>query len=172
MKYLVFDQSAIDTLIRSNDLTSIIRFLNDENYSLDIDYIFGQKSNEGIVFVGIECSRSLVVFDLTKFDFLSLEQNKLSTILRKIFGFSIRFWNGMPFVSCEHIFGTKAAIFPFPFTVGEADHVVVRRNPPCTKFSNCILAYDFNNQSTIPLASSEDPDFSIFDCISMFTFLW
>ena len=163
MKYLVFDQSAIDTLIRSNDLTSIIRFLNDENYSLDIDYIFGQKSNEGIVFVGIECSRSLVVFDLTKFDFLSLEQNKLSTILRKIFGFSIRFWNGMPFVSCEHIFGTKAAIFPFPFTVGEADHVVVRRNPPCTKFSNCILAYDFNNQSTIPLASSEDPDFSIFD---------
>ena len=37
MKYLVFDQSAIDTLIRSNDLTSIIRFLNDENYSLDID---------------------------------------------------------------------------------------------------------------------------------------
>ena len=47
MKYLVFDQSAIDTLIRSNDLTSIIRFLNDENYSLDIDYIFGQKKQRG-----------------------------------------------------------------------------------------------------------------------------
>ena len=163
MKYLVFDQSAIDTLIRLNDFTSIIRYSNDENYSLDIDSLFGQKSNEGIIFVGKECSKSLVVFDLTKFDFLSLDQNKLSTIFRKVFGFSIRFWNGMPFVSCEHILGTKAAIFPFPFTVGEADHVVVRRNPPCAKFSNCILAYDFNNQSTVSLPSQEDPDFSIFD---------
>lgn len=163
MKYLVFDQSAIDTLIRLNDFTPIIRFSSDENYCLDVDAIFGQKSSDGVIFIGKECSKSLIVFDLTKFDFLSLDQNKLSTILRKTFGFSIRFWNGMPFVSCEHILGTKAAIFPFAFTVGEADHVVIRRNPPCTKFANCILAYDFNNQSTISLVSSEDPDFSIFD---------
>lgn len=165
MKYLVFDHSAINTCItRSNDLEPIVELIQNSNDSNGIDELFCSQNKDGILFAGKEKTNNLLVFDLENMHILERSSSDLQTILYKAFLFSVRFWQGMPFVSCEHIFGAnKAAVFPFAFTAGEADHVVIRRNPPYEGFSTCLFAYDFNNRSTLSLATEPDPDFSVFN---------
>lgn len=165
MKYLVFDQSAVNTCIaRSNDLGPVIDLIRTSDCAQGIDDLYCSWGTDGIIFSGKEETRNLLVFDLENTSILEHSNSELLTILYKTFLFSVRFWQGMPFVSCEHIFGTnKAAVFPFAFTAGEADHIVIRRNPPCEGYSTCLFAYDFNDRSTLSLATEPDPDFSVFN---------
>ena len=165
MKYLAFDHSAINACItRSNDLVeSVVDLLQKRSDSHGIDGLYYSQNENGILFAGKEDTNNLLVFDYENICLQERSPGDLHNILYKTFLFSVRFWEGMPFVSCEHIFGTnKAAVFPFAFTAGEADHVVIRRNPPHKDFSTCLFAYDFNNRSTLSLATEPDPDFRLF----------
>lgn len=165
MKYLAFDHSAISICItQSNDLEPIVELIQKKSDSRGIDGLYCSQNENGILFAGKEETNNLLVFDLNNMHLLERSPSELLTILYKTFLFSVRFWQGMPFVSCEHIFGTnKAAVFPFAFTAGEADHVVIRRNPPHEGFGTCLFAYDFNNRSTLSLATEPDPDFYLFN---------
>lgn len=143
-KYLLFEKSAIESLVSKTDFQSIEFSLGKDL----IDYIYEKKQGnrldnlciknepgKGILFVGKSCEKTFLLFDLTQCNILEEKKSpeSLLLILQKVFRTAIRIWNHQPFTSSERVHGTKSIVFPFVFT----DHrrVVIERAPKCERLT-------------------------------------
>lgn len=143
-KYLLFEKSAIESLVSKTGFQSIEFSLGKDL----IDYVCGDKQGnqldnlciknepgKGVLFVGKSCEKTFLLFDLTQCNILVEKKSpeSLLLILQKVFRTAIRIWNHQPFTSSERVHGTKSIVFPFVFT----DHrrVVIERAPKCERLS-------------------------------------
>ena len=158
MKYLLFEKSAVERFVSKTGFQSVDFQLG----SLLVDIVCGRAKpdvlesvcvkfhkNEGVLFVGKDCTKTLLVFDLTQCNLLAEKDapDSLLLVLQKVFRTAIRIWNHQPFTSSEKIKGTKSIIFPFVFT----DHrrVVIERAPECDRLKKrgidrALLVYKYN----------------------------
>lgn len=144
IKYLLFEKSAIESLVSKTDFQSIefplgtklINFVcgNKQGDRLDTLCV-KDDSGKGVLFVGKACTKTFLLFDLTQCNILEEKKSPeiLLLILQKVFRTAIRIWSHQPFTSSERIHGTKSIVFPFVFT----DHrrVVIERAPKCDRLS-------------------------------------
>ena len=160
MKYLLFEMSAIESIINNTSLQSFDfnegkRFVDilygeyspDSFESMHIEY---DQKKEGLFFVGNRHERQFLLIDLCQCQLLEIENKTRSNViivLQKLFRTAIRIWDRQPFTSSERINGTKSIIFPFPYT----DHrrIVVERSPSCERLikrgiKQPLLAYKYN----------------------------
>lgn len=173
MKYLLFEKSAVELMINHPELQSLeystgkafIRYLCDQRDEFSLRGIVVKQTNHGILFVGEKVQKTFLVIDTEKcLIFQQKSDAELLMAMQKLFRFCIRYWEDMPFVACEKTFQNKSAIFPFSFSAGIAEHIVVIRNPDVSRLAKrnmdkCVLAYDFTNQTTINLAQAPEPDY-------------
>ncbi len=175
MKYLLFEKSAVESIINNPALQSMefplsknfVAYLQEKTedfFVKDISYI---HDKDGIIFCGKESTKTFLLFDLEKCRILNkTDGSELLIVLQKTFRFAVRFWNRQAFTNCEKIFKNKTVIFPFPFSVGSAYRIVLERNPIDRRLdvrgiNNCLLAYKYGQEGA---SSSEDenPDLCIF----------
>lgn len=123
MKYLLFEKSAINTIIGRSEFQSV-EYPQGQNL---IDFIRGKadelldnniciiKNNKGIIFSGKEISFDIIVFDLEQCEIIDnvKEDELLLSAIQKILRNAIKTWNRYPFSSSEIVHGTKTIIFPF-----------------------------------------------------------
>ena len=126
MKYLLFEKSAVESIINNPALQSMeyllgknfVAFLQGEtdNFLIkDISYI---SNKDGIIFCGQESTKTFLLFDLEKCKIMEkTDESALLIVLQKTFRFAVRFWNRQAFTNCEKIFKNKTVIFPFPFSI-------------------------------------------------------
>lgn len=175
MKYLLFEKSAVESIINNPALQSMeyllgknfVAFLQGEtdNFLIkDISYI---SNKDGIIFCGQESTKTFLLFDLEKCKIMEkTDESALLIVLQKTFRFAVRFWNRQAFTNCEKIFKNKTVIFPFPFSIKSSYRIVLERNPIDRRLdvrgiNNCLLAYKYGEEGA---SSSEDenPDLYIF----------
>ncbi len=175
MKYLLFEKSAVESIINNPALQSMefllsknflafLRGKTDDFFIKDITYI---TDKSGIIFCGKEATKTFLFFDLDKCKMMEkTNDTELLIVLQKTFRFAVRFWNRQAFTNCEKIFKNKTVIFPFPFSAGSSYRIVLERNPIDRRLNvrginNCLLAYKYGEEGA---SSSEDenPDLYIF----------
>ena len=159
MKYLLFEKSAVEKLVSKTGFQSVEFQLGMDLVNtvvgrtrpeaLDSVCVKDQK-DDGMLFVGRACTKTLLVVDLTQCDLMAEKDSpdRLLLVLQKVFRTAIRIWNHQPFTSSEKVKGTKSIIFPFVFT----DHrrVVIERAPKCDRLKNrgidrALLVYKYND---------------------------
>lgn len=158
MKYLLFEKSAVERFVSKTGFQSVDFHLGAEL----IDIVCGRakpdvldtvcvkfQKDDGVLFVGKDCTKTLLVFDLTQCNLMSEKDSpdSMLLVLQKVFRTAGRIWNHQPFTSSEKIKGTKSIIFPFVFT----DHrrVVIERAPECDRLKKrgidrALLVYKYN----------------------------
>lgn len=173
MKYILFEKSAVERLVSKTEFQSIefpsgMDLINticgkiqpETLGSVHVKY----EKDKGVLFVGSNCTKNILLFDLTQCMLLQEQNNpdSLLLVLQKVFRTAIRFWNHQPFTSSERINGTKTIIFPFVFT----DHrrVVLERAPKCDRLTKRgidrpLLVYKYNAEDAP--RGEEIPDVSI-----------
>lgn len=174
MKYLLFEKSAVERLVSKTGFQSIefplgmelIDTVCGREYPEMLDSVCVKyERDKGILFVGKECEKTFLLFDLTKCMLMQEKDNpdSMLLVLQKVFRTAIRIWNHQPFTSSERISGTKSIIFPFVFT----DHrrVVLERAPKCARLTNrgidrALLVYKYNAEDAP--RGEEVPDVSVF----------
>lgn len=158
MKYLLFERSAIETMVSKSTLQSV----DFEAGSTFVDILYGKEQpiaietvhitydKDGIMFVGKSCSSSFLFVDLCQCKLLEAENRNAANVLivlQKAFRTAIRIWDNQPFTSSERINGSKSIVFPFVFT----DHrrIVMDRAPECKRLKSRgviqpLLAYKYS----------------------------
>ena len=158
MKYLLFEKSAIETMVSKSTLQSV----DFEAGSTFVDILYGKEQpiaietvritydKDGIMFVGKSCSSSFLFVDLCQCKLLEAETRNVANVLivlQKAFRTAIRIWDNQPFTYSERINGSKSIVFPFVFT----DHrrIVMDRAPECKRLKSRgviqpLLAYKYN----------------------------
>ena len=142
MKFILFEKSAVCTIAEGTMFQSIefplgsqlISFLrNGIGDNTKIGTIRIQSIEDGLFFVGKDCEKEFLLFDLKQSQLLNKETNDsdLLLVLQKTFRTAIRIWNKLPFTSSEYIHETKSILFPFAYS----DHrrVVIERSPKCER---------------------------------------
>lgn len=137
MKYIAFDKSAIEYIASTKELQSIefdegrhlIDVLRERCEATSTEFLHINKTKSGMIFVGAQVTKYILVFDLEQSQLINNEPNDddLLLVLQKTFRTAIRTWHHQPFTSSERMHGTKSIIFPFVFS--DKRRVVIERNP-------------------------------------------
>lgn len=137
MKYIAFDKSAIEYIASTKELQSV-EFAEGKHF-VDIlrgavrgestEALFINYSKTGLLYVGAQPSKNILVFDLEQSEVIQKENNddNLLLIFQKTFRTAIRIWYQQPFTSSERMHGTKSIIFPYVFS--DRRRVVIERCP-------------------------------------------
>lgn len=157
MKFLLFEQSAIEILVSTTEFQStdfslgleLINHICGFGNSTFINDILVEHTPDGVYFVGKRCEKEFLLIDLVQCDILSEKDSpdNLLLVLQKTFRTSIRIWNHQPFTFSERIHGSKSIIFPFAYT--DRRRIVIERAPKCERLEkrgirHSILAYKYN----------------------------
>lgn len=169
LKYLLFDQRAIATLVSRNVLQSVeylqgeqlVRHFCGEEKSGILENIYIEHKKDGILFIGKQSEISdnaekwirIFCVDLTTCGILSEREHPaaLLTIMQKTFRTVLKIWDRQPLSFSEKINQTKTIVFPF--VMPDHRRVVIERSnniPRLTKrnIKQPLLAYKY---------SAEDP---------------
>ncbi len=165
MKYLLFDQSAISTLIADTQLQSV-EYSDGKKL---VQHICGELQSEyfhntaieyfsnGIQFIGLKQTQDSDTSDKDRIFCIDLEQCKimtekenparLLTLIQKTLRLVLKIWDRRPFSASERYFGSKSILFPFP----QPDHsrIVIERSSTILRLINRgieypLLAYKYN----------------------------
>lgn len=174
MKYILFEKSAVERLVSKTDFQSVefpqgmelIDTICGRTQPSTLDSVCVKyEKDKGILLVGKDCTKTFLLFDLTRCMLLQEKDypDSMLLILQKVFRTAIRIWNHQPFTSSERMSGTKSIIFPFVFT----DHrrVVLERAPKCDRLTKrgidrSLLVYKYNAEDAP--RGEEIPDVSVF----------
>ena len=158
MKYILFEQSAIDIITGKTDFQSIefslgkgfIDFIRGNTDSFSHNELYVNKSPDGIIFCGHSLSKSIIVFDLMQSELLEKEKDDASLllILQKTLRNAIKTWNRYPFSQSERINQSKSIIFPFIYT--DKRRIVIERSTKCERLvkrgiTNSLLVYNYTD---------------------------
>ena len=160
MRYLFFDESAIQIIISKNCFQSteylegklLVQFLKGEKKSQLYEDIYIDIQEEGVIFSGIRNSGSnktkIFCLDTKKCDLYGLtnDDTELLMVFQKMFRTAIKVWNKSPFSSAERISGTKIILFPFAFP--DSRRIVIERAIEINQLQKWgiefpLLAYNF-----------------------------
>ena len=160
MKYLFFDENAVQIIISRNNFQSteyaegklLVQFLKGEKDSQLFEDIYIYVQDDGVIFSGIRNSGSnktkIFCLDITKCDLYGLTNNdaELLMVFQKMFRTAIKVWNKSPFSSTERISGTKIIVFPFAFP--NSRRIVIERAIEINQLKKWgiefpLLAYNF-----------------------------
>lgn len=175
MKYILFEKSAVETIINDTALQSLefplskmfIESIREEKDNFDMVGIAYKKEKDGIIFCGKSVSKTFLFIDLEKCKVLEKTTDaELLVVLQKTFRFAVRFWNRQSFTNCEKIFKDKTVIFPFPFSIGSTYRIVLERNPfekrlDARGINNSLLAYKYGKEGAAS-GVEENPDLGNF----------
>lgn len=175
MKYLLFERSAVETIINNIALQSLefplskvfIECIREGKTDLEMERVAYKIDKDGIVFCGKSATKIFLLFDLEKCKLLEKATDaELLVVLQKTFRFAVRFWNRQAFTNCERIFKDKTVIFPFPFSAGSTYRIVLERNPYEKRLNtrginNSLLAYKYGKEG-VASGIEENPDLGIF----------
>lgn len=163
MDYLLFDQSAIATLIGKSVLQSIeyqqgmhlVNHICRRGQPEIFEDVLVEYLDNGIIFSGLKSENSkaehhLFCIDLKQCNIMvdKTDMAAMLTIIQKCLRTTLKIWNRQPFSSSERINGSKSIIFPFMMS----DHrriVIERANnlPRLTKrmVDQPLLAYKYTD---------------------------
>lgn len=175
MKYILFEKSAVETIINDTALQSLefplskmfIECIREGKSNLDMVGVAYKIDKDGIIFCGKKATKTFLLFDLEKCKLLEKTTDaELLVVLQKTFRFAVRFWNRQAFTNCERIFKDKTVIFPFPFSVGSTYRIVLERNPfekrlNTRGINNSLLAYKYGKEG-VASGIEENPDLGTF----------
>lgn len=175
MKYILFEKSAVETIINDTALQSLefplskmfIECIREGKSNLDMVGVAYKIDKDGIIFCGKKATKTFLFFDLEKCKLLEKTTDaELLVVLQKTFRFAVRFWNRQAFTNCEKIFKDKTVIFPFPFSVGSTYRIVLERNPfekrlNTRGINNSLLAYKYGKEG-VASGIEESPDLGTF----------
>lgn len=175
MKYILFEKSAVEVLINKAELQSMefqlsksfIECIKEGEPNFILKEIAVKKTKSGVIFCGSSVSKTILLIDLTKCELLNdINDQQLLVVMQKTFRFAVRFWNRQAFTNCEKIFKDKTVIFPFPFSTGSSQRIVIARNPSDRRLANrginnSLLAYKYGIEATAS-STDENPDLDIF----------
>lgn len=171
MYYLLFERSAIESIIGKSEFQSIefpcgknfIDFIRKDEVAFKNNFINAIKTDEGIIFAGKKISNDIIVFDLKSSGLLEkvTDDEALMLIVQKTLRTAIKIWNRYPFSSSERVNETKSIVFPFVYT--DKNRVVIERSPKCERLTkrgikNPLLVYNYTDHGT---TKDETPDTSI-----------
>lgn len=173
MKYILLEKSAIEELINNVQMQSIEfdlskEFISNLRNGIDdniINRIGIIRTKDGMVIAGERLSRTFLLIDLEQCAlFEKCNDQEVLTILQKTFRFAVRFWNRQSFTNCEKIFKDKTVIFPFPFSKGSANRIVIARDVVDKRLdgrgiNNSLLAYKYSDKG-IAASAEERPETS------------
>lgn len=148
MKYILFEKSAVESLINCQFLQSVdfpegeafAKLLQGFQASLpyEIKNVYFQRKGEGAFFIGTEVSKIFLVIDLERSHlFDSVNFDETIQIIQKLFRFSIRYWNKQAFTSSEMIIpeSNNAIVFPLQRWSTNPFRVVIARDPDSSRMS-------------------------------------
>ena len=143
MKYMCFDKSAVEYLASTKELQSteyeegkrFIEALRGLSVVESSQFLYVNQSKIGLIFVGTQLSKSILVFDLEQSRIIDVEDNDddLLLAIQKTFRTAIRIWEQQPFTSSERMHGTKSILFPYVFS--DRRRVVIERSPNCERLT-------------------------------------
>ena len=162
MDYLIFDQSAISTLVGKSMLQSteyqqgmhLVNHMCRRGQSEIFEDVLVEYLDNGIIFSGLKPENSKAVhhlfcIDLKQCNIMSdqADMAAMLTIIQKCFRTTLRIWNRQPFSSSERINGSKSIIFPF--MISDHRRIVIERSnnlPRLTKrmVEQPLLAYKYS----------------------------
>lgn len=158
MKYLLFDKSAIESIIGKSEFQSVEfacgKSLIDFIRCIDADFknhdVFAIKDDLGIIFSGKKVNDEILVFDLEQSKLLEQVKDDaaLLVVIQKALRTAIKIWNRYPFSSSERINDTKSIVFPFVYN--DKHRVVIERKPKCDRLSkrgikSFLLVYNYTD---------------------------
>lgn len=181
MKYILFDESAVEYFVTNSECQStdylkgkelieiILENSSERNVFKDINIV---KTDHGLLFIGKAKSTKILVIDLTTCKLLNVEKNypeNILVVLQKTFRASMRFWNRLPFINAERVNNSKLVVFPFPYNYNNNDNkrIVLEREPKSRRLEkrgikSPILAYKYSVESVMP-GSKEIVDVNVLD---------
>ena len=162
MRYLLFDQNAINELISKNQYQSIdfslgrqlIWHVCGQGTSETINNLAIEHTDDGVLFIGKrhttgQTKNRIFCFDLTTCNIMNEKDNPatLLTILQKSFRTALKIWEKQPFSSSERLHETKSILFPFPYP--DRRRLVIERSNNVPRLVNRgmdfpLLAYKYN----------------------------
>ena len=184
MKYIMFEESAVQTLATSVECQSTDYLIGQkfieivqgqtDDISLLNNVVILKDSDKGLLFVGKEKSAKILVIDLTTCNLLKIEENhpeNILVVLQKTFRATLRFWNKQPFTNAERVNNSKLVVFPFPYNFNAKasnKRIVLERETKSRRLTvrgidSPILAYKYNDES-VPYGSSETVGLKILEC--------
>ncbi len=171
MKYLLFDENAVSTLISKKTLQSIeypqgMRFVDhccQRGQSEMFEDIAIEYTSEGVLFIGRKRNdgqeRKIFCIDLTTCNIMIEQDNpaNLLTLMQKSFRTVTRIWNRQPFSFSERVSGTKSIVFPY--VIPDKRRIVIERSNKIDRLTKRgitfpLLAYkycadDFHGEETV-----------------------
>lgn len=161
MKYLLFEESAIEILIGKSEFQSIefeygkslIDYIRKEDSEFMHNFLRVKKDDLGIMFVGENISNNILVFDLEQSKLLDRisDDDSLLVALQKTFRTAVRIWHRYPFASSERINKNKSIVFPFVYS--DKHRVVIERSVKCQRLekrgiTNPLLVYNYTDKDS------------------------
>ena len=159
MKYILFEQSAIDILIGMSEFQSIefpmgkalIDYIVSDDADFNNSLVFAEKNDTGIIFSGKSATNNIIVFDLVQSALLEqvTDEASLLLIIQKTLRTAIKIWNRYPFSSSERVNRTKSIVFPFVFS--DKRRVVIERSTKCDRLikrgiDHALLVYNYTDK--------------------------
>lgn len=169
MKFLLFERSAIETLVSVTEFQSVefdlgsqfIKHICGEGEDTLLNGVIVGHTPDGVFFVGNRCEKEFFLIDLTQCNiFIEKESpSSLLLVIQKSFRTIIRIWNHQPFTSSERIHESKSIIFPFTFT--DRRRIVIERAVKSQRLEKRgiirpLLAYKYNAEDAPRWEESPD----------------
>ncbi len=175
MKYLLFEQSAVEAIINDTALQSsefptskcFIDCIRNGSTNWHLDGVAYKVEKDGIVFCGKSALKTFLLFDLEHCKLLEKANDAdLLIVIQKTFRFAVRYWNRQAFTNCEKNFKNQTVVFPFPFSVATAYRIVIERNLSDKRLDprgikNSLLAYRYGTEAATP-GAEDAPDLTNF----------
>lgn len=179
MKYILFEKSAVEHFVSQRGYQSIEFYEGCQmvHYILEHhdDATFFKsgvikKTETGIMFVGSERTKSILVIDLAQCELLEMEKDNpdnLLFVLQRMFRAAIRIWYRQPFTGAERVNKSKLVLFPFQYNINKKNNkrLVIEREVNAHRLSargiiHPLLVYKYNDAEIIS-GSDETPDVSV-----------
>jgi len=179
-KSVLFERSFIENSIRSREMQSydfeiahgFIETIQGIRAEWFMEDVHSFRHDSDLLFVGKEISTNVLVIDGEQCSLLSkVEGPDLLYALNKLFRFSIRYWNQMPFSSSEMIAeGNLAIVFPFSYSVAKDYRLVISRDPQVPRLEkreikSSLLVFKYHNE---PQRSGESANITNYQEITEF----
>ncbi len=184
IKFLLFEMSAIEAMIRTQELQSyefeqaheFIKSICDGR-PYEIEEVFSINRDGGLFFIGNKHDeKQFLIFDLEQCNLITAEHDTLENVhivLQKSFRAAIRFWRYQPFTSSERVVHTKLIIFPFKYNMNgkQNKRLVLERQPGARRLTEFginrpLLAYKYNDED-VPEGTNEVADINILEDASV-----
>lgn len=168
LKYLLFDQNAINVYINTWTLQSIaysqgcqfVRHLRGQASSELFENTVIEHVDNGVLFVGRPSSepdrsraKRIFCINLQTCNILAeSDDGVLLTIVQKVFRTCVKIWNRQPFSNSERIYETKSIVFPF--AISDKRRIVIERSSSILEMDQLknrgiefpLLAYKYSDE--------------------------